>query len=390
MIGSVGPQSNGITPYLGIVKHGEPYFGLDAEVHPLEFYAKYYKHWNPREYYAEKHACHFAVLLKGDGFLGYSELGVASSHQQNWQNLQSFIPAGTGKVERIENVVHLKGIWNDSQAHAYTWLFTNQEFRKLLTYLEGQPFWAVGLEEDPLRSVVTHYERGLAHLKTKAFNNALTEFEKGLRLMPGSALGHLLRGHAYVSLGQHDRGASDFATALALDREISKSKLAFLARQGLLTRGVTQEQAGKGDDAFISYWEATKFLPDDGMAELALIQLSARTHAGRGNSRVHMACDHLKAMKEEYSSCHDFIGKAWFPNRDWTEPRSPTSDIIAAIVATGLVAVGIVAISSSTGNGGVGSAELPLVSSPSMSKKHWLDIAKCLDSSPGALAPRCF
>ncbi|MBA5870053.1 MAG: hypothetical protein GDA68_08665 [Nitrospira sp. CR2.1] len=387
----LGPERDGITPYLGILKHDQPYFGLDPEVHPLEYYAKYFRRPVPSEYYAEMHTCRFALLLKGDGFFGYSELGIPVSQQKQWQRMQQTIPPGMGKVELNGSTAQLKDIWHDKQATGYVRLFKNQDFRKLLSFLEGQPIWGVRPEEDPVRPVTKRYEQGLNHLKNKAFNSALSEFDEGLRLMPGSALGYLLRGQAYLSLGQHDRGAGDLATALTLDREISKSQLAFLARQGLLTRGLVQAKTGRNDEAFLSYWEATKFLPDDGMAELALIELSARTQAGRGNYRAQMACDHLKVLQEEYSSCHDFLSKGWFPNRDWTEPRSLTGETLAAVVATTLAIVGTAAIFSSMGSG-ESSNNVPLASDPPISvpKKHWLDIAKCVDTSPGALAMGCF
>ncbi len=297
-----------------------------------------------------------------------------------------------GKVELTGNTAQLKDIWHDGQASGYVRLFRSEDFRNGLAFLEGQPIWGVRPKEGTVRPVIKRYEQGLNHLKNKAFNNALSEFDEGLRLMPGSALGHLLRGQAFLLLGQHDRGAGDLATALTLDREISKSELAFLARQGLLTRGLIQEKAGKHTEAFLSYWEATKFLPDDGTAELALIELSARTQAGRGNYRAQMACDHLKVIKEEYSSCHDFLSKGWFPNRDWTEPRSLTAETIAAIIGTALAVVGTAAVFSSMGSGEETSNRAPLPSDPpiSMPKKHWLDIAKCVDTSPGLLAMGCF
>jgi hypothetical protein len=164
----LGAEKDGVIPYLGVLRHDEPFFGHDAEGHRLDPYAEQFK-------------CQFSLLLKGKGYIGYSsEFGIGGGQGEDWAALQAVMGLEGGKMEKKGNKLLMTDGWKKADSAPYVRIFQNPEFLKFLTF-QGEPFWAAIPQADPVLIANVHYERGLAHFKNKAFTDALKEFDEGLR-----------------------------------------------------------------------------------------------------------------------------------------------------------------------------------------------------------------
>ena len=366
----LGEEKDGMTPYLGVVRHDEPFFGNDADGASIDRYVEHYE-------------CQFSILLKGKEGIVYSEFGVNGEQDKDWAGLHRVLMTKPPVLPQDQNKQ-----WKKNAPAAYVRVFQNPHFRKFLTDLD---MWVAIRQEDAVKIANEHYEKGLAHFKNKAFSDAYKEFNEGLRLTPGNAQGYLMRSAAHFALNRYEHGARDVTKALALDRDIGRSPVASIARDGLLIRGKMQEKAGQDNEAFNTYHEATKLLPDDGKAESSLVFLSARTGAGRGNAKAHNACEHIKSMKPEWASCHDVLSQGWFPQARGQARIETQSITFENIVAGIVVAIGAIAVieASHGGSASTGGSIAPNTPNP-IPNKPWVDVARCVNKSKGIGAAGCF
>ena len=68
-------------------------------------------------------------------------------------------------------------------------------------------------------AALPHYNRGNAHLASKSYELAITDFTEALRLSPSFVMALSNRGSAYSSLNRFDEALRDFDSAFAIEAE---------------------------------------------------------------------------------------------------------------------------------------------------------------------------
>ena len=100
----------------------------------------------------------------------------------------------------------------------------------------------------------THINRGILHMSRKAYEAALADYSKAVRLWPESGVAHVNRGAALIALDRPEEGMAAIDLGLALKAEQPE--------KAYFNRGYARELLGDVKGAYLDFSRAAELRPD--------------------------------------------------------------------------------------------------------------------------------
>ena len=105
----------------------------------------------------------------------------------------------------------------------------------------------VGQPISPGNLAKAYFNRGIAHVSSGAYDQAIKDYSKVVEINPDDSAAYFNRGSAYRMIGQHDRAIAEYSRAIEIDPQFA---------QAHNNRGIAYVSKGEIERAIADYDKA--------------------------------------------------------------------------------------------------------------------------------------